>query len=402
MPPAAGGRKPKKKAGKAPAPRERPDWFDASTKTVLEQAGDVLAARGPAELEQLTGELLGGEQHQALHGRGRGLWFEWWFEELVNEAGRRIIERPSAARAHWWLLHGLVAIGGPTLRPVAMAERDRLGRELRAQVTALAAPPWLDEPAGVGTATGTAWQLRDAYGSRIGLVTGHTHPGGPDSVYLFDIDGCGVVRLVDAGAFAEVSQAAAAWRANVGEAAAGAEPSPVQDPRELLPLVHCDLGKPMVFGDERRSLMDNWFRAQRRAHDLAEALRARQTPLPAAASLYGDVDLDPMVTQFCQWYGRRHGSEPEPAATAVLAAEWLDGTMPDTWHAASPHRAAFLLALMGDWEQDEVTLGARALLPEWVRWHGEVAGTPAPLVERAVAVASGGQRLPTECAGQLT
>jgi hypothetical protein len=426
MSPVSRGRKPKKKAKKAPAaqprlgaqpgpsglvdlqrltapaPRERPDWFDASIKTVLEQAGDVLAAGGPTELEQLTGELLGGEQHQVIHGRGRGLWFEWWFEELVTEVGRRITEQPTgAARAYWWLLHGLIAVGGRELRPIAQAERDQLRGELRGEIEALAAPAWL-ELAGACAATGEAWQLRDAYGSRIALIAGYTLPGGPDSAFLFDVDGCGVVRLVDAGAFGDLSQAAAAWRARVGEAAADARPSPVRGQDDLLPLVYCDLHRPMVYGDEQRTLMDNWFRAQRRAHDLAEALRVRRTPLPEAVSLYGGVDPDPMVTDFSDWHERRHGSKPDPEAAAVLAEEWMDGALPDTWHAASPHRAAFQLALMSDWEQDEITFGARALLPDWVRWHGEIAGTPPPLVDRAVAVAAGGPRLPTECAGQLT
>ena len=37
---------------------------------------------------------------------------------------------------------------------------------------------------------------------------------------------------------------------------------------------------------------------------------------------------------------------------------------------------------------DPVTSAVLTLLPEWVRWNGEQAGVPAPLIERAVSAAS--------------
>jgi len=48
-------------------PPQRPAWFDSATKTVLDQAGVVMAARGPRELEQVTAELLGAELHRVLN-----------------------------------------------------------------------------------------------------------------------------------------------------------------------------------------------------------------------------------------------------------------------------------------------------------------------------------------------
>jgi hypothetical protein len=50
---------------------------------------------------------------------------------------------------------------------------------------------------------------------------------------------------------------------------------------------------------------------------------------------------DPMAAAFTGWYVRRHGTEPDPEAVGVPAQEWMEGTLPDTWHAVSPHRVAF-------------------------------------------------------------
>ena len=79
--------------------------------------------------------------------------------------------------------------------------------------------------------------------------------------------------------------------------------------------------------------------------------------------------------------------------------EWLEGALPGTWHAAPPHRAQFQLNLISDWIPDHpVTVGAKALLPEWVRWNCEQSGLPGRLLDHAVAVASGSSRLPAGCA----
>lgn len=114
-------------------------------------------------------------------------------------------------------------------------------------------------------------------------------------------------------------------------------------------------------------MLDNWFRARRQSHDLAEALRQRGMPLPAARSLYHDLDPAPMAEAFTGWYAQRHGTEPDPEAVGALAEEWMEGTLLETWHAISPHRVAIQLALINDWIPDNpVTVAAKALLPEWV------------------------------------
>lgn len=385
-------------------PRERPEWFDSSVKTVLDRAGVVMAPRGPRELEQATAELLGAELHRIVHEERQGVWFSWWFEELTEAATARIREeagrRDGAWEPLWRLLHGLTSIGSPALASIAQKALGEAKTQLRGAVAARQQPDWLRQLARI-TATGEVWEMRDAYGARIALIAGFSYPGGVDpSVFLFDIDACGFVEIVQGGVFDDVGQAATAWRAQVGETAQGAQPERVESAERLRCLVHCDSGEDTLRGHESRTVMDNWFRARRRIHDLADALRKRGMPLPEARSLYRDLDTEPMAAGFTGWHVRRHGSEPDPEAVAALTEEWMEGTLPDTWHAASPHRVEFQLALINDWIPDDpVTIGAKALLPEWVRWHGEQAGLPGHLVDRAVAVAAGGGRAASDCAG---
>ncbi|MDQ2790237.1 MAG: hypothetical protein DLM60_18135 [Pseudonocardiales bacterium] len=159
----------------------------------------------------------------------------------------------------------------------------------------------------------------------------------------------------------------------------------------------------MLRGTESRTVLDNWFRARRRIHDLADALRKRGVSLPEARSLYHDLDTDPMAAAFTGWHMRRLGIEPDPEAVDALAREWMEGTLPDTWHSPSPHRVQFQLTLINDWIPDDpITIAAKALLPEWVRWHGEQAGLTEHLVNRAVAVVAGDIRTVSGCADSRT
>jgi len=376
-------------------PPRRPEWFDSSIKTVLDRADVVMSAQGPRELEQATAELLGAELHRIVHEERQGMWFDWWWEQLVEAAVARIREevgRDGAWQAPWWLLHGLTSIGSPALRSTAQTALGRAKKELRGE-TAASQPEWLRQLPHI-TATGEVWEMRDAYGGRIAVIAGFSYPDETDpSVFLFDIDACGLVDLVHADVFDNVEQAAAAWRTIVGDTADDARPSPVETAERLYCLVHCDTGEETLRGTEPRAVMDNWFRARRRIHDLADALRKRGMPLPEATSLFRDIDTEPMAKAFTAWHLTRHGVEPDLEAVDALAAEWLEGTLPGTRHAASPHRAQYQLNLISDWMSEHpVTVAAKALLPEWVRWNGEQAGLPEHLIDRAVAVANGDPR----------
>ncbi|MGH3767921.1 MAG: hypothetical protein ACRDS0_20225 [Pseudonocardiaceae bacterium] len=383
-------------------PRQRPEWFDPSIKTVLDGADVVMAARGPRELEQLTAELVGAELHRAVHGEGKGLWFDWWFEELAAAAAARIREEVGSRDGGWvppWrLLHGLTSIGSPALQSVARTAVRRVSKELRGDPALRRQPDWLRLLAKV-TATGEVWEMRDAYGARIALIAGFSYPRGVDrSVFLFDIDACGFVEIAHAGVFDDVAQAATAWRALVGDTAQSARPERVETAERLRCLAHYESGEEILRGTESRTVLDNWFRARRRVRDLAEALRKRGLSLPMARSLYDDLDTDPMAQAFTSWHAQRHGTEPDPEAVDALALEWMEGALPDTWHATSPHRVDFQLALINDWMPDDpITVAMKALLPDWVRWHGEQADLPEHLIDRAVAVAAGGARAATDC-----
>jgi hypothetical protein len=192
--------------------------------------------------------------------------------------------------------------------------------------------------------------MRDAYGTRIALIAGFSYPEGVDrSVFLVDIDACGIIEIVHAGVFDDVQQAATAWRALVGDTAENARPERVETAERLRCLVYCDSGEDILRGTESRTVLDNWFRARRRIHDLTEALQRQGISLPALRSLYHDLDPDPMIEAFTGWYVQRHGTEPDPETVGALAQEWMEGTLPETWHAVSPHRVEFQLALINDW-----------------------------------------------------
>ena len=381
---------------------ERPGWFDRSIKAVLDQAKTLLEARGPRELEQLTSELLGAQVYDAVHNVRRGLWFDWWFEELVEAAAAKALSESSRPDGDWestWrLLHGLTSIGSPALRSVAQTQ---LGR-LRTVIASRPHPDWVEHLARIA-ATGDVWRLRDVYGTRFGLIAGFSYPDGLDpSVFLFDIDACGRIQLASAGVFDDVDEAAAAWRELVGEAAGAAQPRPVENVEQLVCLTHFDLGDDHVVGAESQSRADNWFRALRRVHDLSDALRDRGTPLPAPKSLYRDLDTEPLVEEFTTWYEHKHGAEPDAEAVETLAGEWMEGTLPETVRSVSPHRVEYLLTLANGWIPDHpLTIATKALFPDWVLWQAEHAGLPEHLVEHVVAVANGSPRHATDCAGQI-
>jgi hypothetical protein len=380
---------------------------------VLDKAEPVLAAAGLRELEQVTAELLGGELHRALSDEAAGLWFDWWFEELASAAAVRVRDGAGSVgdaaggsvgwRPAWRLLHGLALIGPPELRQAALSAISRARRNLPRGMDGRE-PSWLDHHARVA-ATGEAWTLRDAYGTRLGVISALSYPDEEgSSAFLFDVDACAFVDLVDGRVFGEVGEAAAAWREGVGDVAAAAVPAPVADAgaaSELQCLVYCDVGGKLgVRGTESRAMLDNWFRGRRRLHDLAGALKRSRMPLPEPRNLYHDTDAAAMTAEFTAWYRDRLGSDADPEAVTALAFEWIEGAMPGTEFAASPHRAAFQRRLIGEWQPDHpVTVGALELLPEWVRWLGERAGLAVGLVDRVVAAAAGQPQGRPECAG---
>jgi hypothetical protein len=372
---------------------EHTQWWKPSHDRLIAASGALLAAPGPRALEQATAELMGAELYDAVLEERTGLRFDVWAMELAERAAQRIVETAreggDAWRGPWWLLHGLAAIGsyglGGFAREQASLAAKSLPRDLRS-----AEPAWLNLLPDI-KATDDVWVMRDAYGTRFGVIAGFRYPGGIDpSVYLLDIDASGLVRLAGAGVFDDVEEAATAWRDHVGVSAEGLIPA-AATPESLTCLVYYEHEEQHVVGDESRMVMDNWFRAPRRIRDIGEALRERGIVLPDYSPRYDGIDVTPMADPFATWYAERHGHEPGREAVEALAEEWLEGMLPGTEHSVSPHRSEYFRELIGDWLDDPVTDAVRALLPEWVRWNGEQAGVPAPLIEYAVSAASDGQ-----------
>lgn len=366
--------------------KERPAWFDGSISSVLDGASALVAATDPRELEQLTTELVGVELYRAIHDVKEHLRFDWWFAELADAARNRLDRAVGSDewRPPFWLLHGLTAIAPPALVP-KLPSRGFV-RSLRADP---APPSWLLDATRVA-ATGEVWRMRDTYGTRYAVIAGFGYPRGTGQhVMLLDVDTSGFIVLADVGVFDDVQQAAAVWRDTVGESGANAQPEPVTDPDQLLCLVQLDpAGDFGIRGDEPRSVVDNWFRADRRIREIYEGMRKARMPLPTATNLYRNLDITVMTRPFTEWYGSTGAVEPNPESVDALAGEWMEGTLPETWFSVSPRRVEFQLGLIGDWIGDEVTTEVQNLMPTWVRWLGEGTSLPEHLLEKVIAAAA--------------
>lgn len=338
----------------------RPDWFDESIKSALDGAEATLSAGTTRELEQVVAELVGAQLYEAVSDERGGLRFDWLFHEIVDAAVVR--RREGGTDSMNRLLHGLAAIGTPALR--AYAEQQLPKRTLS------------DWPR--VTATGEVWRMRDAYGTRFGVIAGFTYPG----TFLFDIDGSGALSLVRADVFDDVEQAAASWREQVGDSAKGVEPQPIGAAEELRCLTECETGEIGVMGDESRNVMDNWFRFHRRLHDLADL-----DLLPEPVNLYRDIDPDPMAEEFTRWYSTQDGEKLAREIVEELAAEWMEGSLPETWFCVSPARIRYIRALMADWV-DEYGKAAEAMLPHWARWLSQRSGLSAQLATPVLSAIS--------------
>ncbi len=225
--------------------------------------------------------------------------FDWWFAELAD-ATRSRLDRAAGSdewRPSFWLLHGLAAIAPPALVP-ELPSRGFV-RSLRADP---APPSWLFDVTRIA-ATGEVWWMRDTYGTRYAVIAGFGYPhANSQHVLLLDIDTSGFIVLGDVGVFDDVQQAAAVWRETVGDSGEESQPEPVTDPDQLLCVVHLDPADDAgTRGDGPRSVVDNWFRADRRIRELHEGMRRRRMPLPAAQNLYRNLDITVMTRPFTQW-----------------------------------------------------------------------------------------------------
>ncbi len=61
----------------------------------------VMAATGPRQLERVTAELQGAGLGRALREERCGLWFEWWFSELVEAVATRVRDELGSRGGAW-------------------------------------------------------------------------------------------------------------------------------------------------------------------------------------------------------------------------------------------------------------------------------------------------------------
>jgi len=378
--PVSRGRKPKKKKNKkkskspvATEPISFPSWFDEAIENIIDGIDGTLACETARDLEQATGELLGAELKRVLDEENDGLDFDLFFAALVGEVS--VLARTEPSEALWRFLHGLLAISAPGVVPTLRTSISRV-KAVSANLS-----QWPCSLAHI-EATGDVWEMRDVYGTRLAVIAAYSYPG----VHLFDVDMSGLCEPAGGGVYDNVEQAAEAWRKKLGpDEAAGAEPRVVTDTERLTGLVGCDF---MLIGTESRTVLDNWYRAQRRFEDLEAALKNRKTPLPPRRSFFDDADPAEMARPFAAWHIDRYGNEPDPVIVEDLAEEWMGGLVPDTRFLASPDRIRYYQDVIGDWRDHPHRPVAQALLPKWVRWLGERAGLPSALVEGMVAEAT--------------
>ncbi|MFF3468123.1 hypothetical protein ACWCQN_41750 [Streptomyces sp. NPDC001984] len=387
----------------------RRDWFGPSFSVLLDEAEVLLGAEGPRRLEDMTAGLLGARVHQAVQ-EGRPLALGDWIGGLIDAAEERARERlvsgVPGGQAALLLLYGLSSVGSPAIAHAALEAVSRLRPVVRGSQVLSALPQWRDAVAKLRM-TGDIWALRDVYGSRLGVIAATVYPGGMDpAVYLFDIDACGFVVLAGGGTYDDVEQAAEAWRAAVGAAAAGAGAKPLAEAgtEALRCLTEVDLTEISIFGTEPRAVWDEWFRALRRIHDVSAALERRGSSLPAAIDLYHDVDVTPTLEAFTAWLQQRRSETIDEEIVEALVAEWLAGVLPDTADSVSPHRIVHNLTLINDWDSSHpVTIGVKRLLPDWVRFLAWRSGIPQAAADAALAtlaeVSAGGHRAAEHCPG---
>ncbi|MGW2938207.1 hypothetical protein ACWDA7_41930 [Streptomyces sp. NPDC001156] len=387
----------------------RLDWFGPSFSVLLDEAEVLLGAEGPRQLEDMTARLLGARVYQAVQ-EGRSLALGDWIGELIDTAEERARDRlvsgVPGGQAALLLLHGLSSVGSPAIAHAALEAVFRLRPVVRGSQVLPTLPPWRDAVAKLRM-TGDIWVLRDVYGSRLGVIAATVYPGGVDAaVYLFDIDACGFVVLAGGGTYDDVEQAATAWRAAVGTAAAEAVPEPLAQARTeaLRCLTEVDLTEISILGTEPRVVWDEWFRALRRIHDVSAALERRGRSLPAAIDLYRDVDVTPTLDAFTAWLRQKQSAAVEEEIVEALVDEWLAGVLPDTADSVSPHRINHNLRLINDWDSSHpVTTGVKRLLPDWVRflaWRSDLPQAAADAALAALAeVSAGGHRAAEHCPG---
>jgi hypothetical protein len=227
---------------------------------------------------------------------------------------------------------------------------------------------------------------RDVYGSRFGILAPFD-AGGVARWYLWDVDACGVeVFTVFGGYFDNADQAGDAWRAAVGEVAAGSAAfGPVDDTGLVAELLPAEMGM-MRIGGENEQQLSEYHRGIRLAETVRARARKRRKP-PAER-----LNPETAAPLFAAWLAKHRPDAQQLDDVDELLAEftesWASGSGV-AFSACSPHRVADRVAGIRDYYEDEYATQLVALLPDWVTFLSEYNGTPPRLMERCLLFASG-------------
>ncbi len=240
-------------------------------------------------------------------------------------------------------------------------------------------------PRGPRLAGDVLW-ARDAYGSRFGIVAPFD-ASGVTRWYLWDVDACGFeVFTVFSGYFADADQAGDAWRAGVGDVAAGSAVfGPVDDTGLMDELLPADMGI-MRIGGESEQQLSEYHRGMRLADTVRAKARMRRKP--AAEKL----DPEAAAPLFATWLAEHRPDMQQPDDVDELLVEFMESWASGSgiaFSACSPHRVAAKVASIRDYYDDEYSAQLVALLPDWVAFIAEYNGTPPDLMERCLPFASG-------------
>jgi hypothetical protein len=241
---------------------------------------------------------------------------------------------------------------------------------------------------------------RDAYGSRRAVVAPFTSADGPDRWYLWDVDACGYeVVTVHSSFHPSAELALADWRESVGDAAAGAALTPVDDADSLDDLLRGELEEIRLGGEDQQQHAE-FLRGRRLGKTAREAVR--QAHGRTSIRLTAD-DARERFAQRLRQLGHPDGpvgdgSDESPAGADELAAAmadaWSPRYHPTLYPFCSPHKVALTVLFLRDFYKTDFAAELVAVLPEWVRFLAEQTDMAAELTQRCLAYASGDLQFP--------
>jgi hypothetical protein len=369
-------------------------WWPDSHARVLDATSALLGCATPAELEDAVCDLLGRHWRGLYEVYDAGLRADEWLVGLLDVAEGRAED--SGVRR---LLYGiaLIATPGPAGLALNLLRHIPTGPDD-------AEPAWLGVPPTVA-ASPEVLLLRDAYGTRFGVLAQMTGPSAQPRTYLLDVDRChGFDQVLGSGYYPDTGTATAAWQGFVGASAATAEPEPAPD--DLLP--HVLPGGGLIDGLFGQPLSDSHFtelyRGDRIVFAIADALEDARRPITWPTSdPQQDADLATGLTErFKAWAAVNDAAlppseGPDDDVVTWLLHDWVSPGMPETLAlACSPHRiAAFTAYLTDDWPDGQRTRALQLLGP-WVRFCLQHNGVTGQFAEHSLAWAERAAREPAE------